>query len=407
MTDRAADRWSWLNATVLAIVVATFFSDVSHELATAVLPLYLVTIGLGPAALGLIEGLGDFLLSISKLGGGLVGQHVRSKRLWCSLGYLVTALGTALMGLVHGLAALLTLRSLAWIGRGFRSPLRDALLAENVESRYYGRAYGLERSADMLGAVGGQLLAIALLAGAFALGQIILWAIIPGLLAAASIFFLARDRAPSSVATEGPRPARSPFPPAFYWFLGGVFLFGLGDFSRSFLIYLTAASFGPVDQTPGILTLSVSLYLMHNLVSAVAAYPVGALADHWARQPLLVLGYALGVVTNVLLAVWFAWLPGLIVAIVLSGVYIAIEETIEKATAAELLRPDHRSLGFGILASVNAVGDMVSSVVVGLLLAAGQGTLAFALAAVVGLLGFLWMLLFRARIRPQRPTVGA
>src|SRR5437588_5916645 len=97
---------------------------------TAVLPLYLATLGLGPAALGLIEGVADFLVSVSKLAGGIVGHRLRHKRIWCSVGYLVTALGTAAMGLVQGVWALLTLRGIAWIGRGFRSPLRDALMAE-------------------------------------------------------------------------------------------------------------------------------------------------------------------------------------------------------------------------------------------------------------------------------------
>lgn len=400
MSDRAPSRWAWLNTTVLGIVLATFFSDLSHEMATSVLPLYLLTIGLGPAALGLIEGFGDFLLSLSKLGGGFLGHHVRSKRIWCSLGYLITALGTALMALVQGVVGLLTLRSLAWIGRGFRSPLRDALLADNVESRYHGRAYGLERAADMLGAVGGQLLAIGLLLWAIPVSYILLGALLPGLLAAGSMFFLTRDRAEPEAPEVVTPASRSSFPPTFYWFLGGVLLFGMGDFSRSFLILLTATAFGSTDITPGILTFSVSLYLVHNLVSALAAYPVGALADRWARMPVLTVGYGLGVVTNVLLAIWSGWLPGLILAVVLSGVYIAVEETVEKATAAQLLPPELRSLGFGLLACVNAVGDMVSSVGVGYLLQAGQGTLAFSLAATMGLLGMLWLLVFRTRMQP-------
>ena len=406
MTDRSPGRWAWLNATILGIVLATFFSDLSHELATAVLPLYLASISLGPAALGLIEGIADFLVSVSKLAGGIVGHRLHNKRLWCSLGYLVTALGTAGMGLVSSAWALLTLRGVAWIGRGFRSPLRDALMAENVEKQYYGRAYGLERAGDMLGAVGGQVLAIALLLGALSLGNIILWAIVPGVLAASSMFFLTHDRAkPTDPANPGTTPPVA-FPPGFYWFLGGVFFFGMGDFSRSFLIYLTAQALGEEGTTKFGFTIAVGLYLVHNLVSACAAYPMGAWSDRWAKQPVLLVGYALGVLTNVLLALSYGWLPGLIAAIVLSGIYIAVEEAVEKATAAELLSPNNRSLGFGILACVNAVGDMVSSVVVGLLLGSGQGALAFGLAAGVGFLGVVWMFVFRARMRPAAPITS-
>jgi MFS family permease len=403
MTNQPASRWAWLNATILGIVLATFFSDLSHELATAVLPLYLKSLLLGAAALGLIEGVADFLVSVSKLGGGIVGHHVRNKPLWCSLGYLVTALATAAMGLVEGVWALLALRGVAWMARGFRSPLRDTLLAENVEQRYYGRAFGLERAGDMLGAVGGQVLAIVLIwtASGTGLGQIILWSFLPGILAAASIFFFTHDAPGSALDSAPPVPLREVrFQPAFWWFLVGVFFFGLGDFSRTFFILLTANVLGE-EHSKVALTISVVLYLVHNLVSALAAYPVGSWADRWAKQPVLLLGYILGVLTNVLLAVAYGWLAGLVVAVILSGIYIAVVEAVEKATAAELLTPANRSLGFGILACVNAVGDMVSSISVGLLLDAGQGALAFSLAAAVGFVGVLWLFVFRARMRPS------
>ncbi len=78
--------------------------------------------------------------------------------------------------------------------------------------------------------------------------------------------------------------------------------------------------------------------------------------------------------------------------IVLSGIYIAFEETLEKAAAAELLPRELRSFGFGVLACANAVRDRVSSLYVGYLLATKQGSWAFSIAAGVGLLGLVWMI---------------
>ena len=106
---------------------------------------------LGPG-LGLIEGVADFFVSFSKLGGGYLGHRVRRKKPWASLGYLVTALATAAMALAGSLGAIVSLRTTAWMARGFRSPLRDYLLADAVEPTHYGRVYGLERAGDMLGA---------------------------------------------------------------------------------------------------------------------------------------------------------------------------------------------------------------------------------------------------------------
>jgi MFS family permease len=386
----------WLNRTVLGIVTATFFSDFSHEMCTAVLPLYLATIDLGPASLGLIEGIADFCVSLSKLGGGVLGHHVSRKHPWVTAGYLVTTLATAAIGWVRNAAGLLTLRTVAWIGRGFRSPLRDYLLADAVDRQFYGRAYGLERAGDMLGAVAGPLTAAALIWWGVGYHQIILITAAPGLVAVLVFYSFVRERPVQAVPHEKRQAAPSARLPLRFWiFLIGVLLFGLGDFSRTFVIWLTAKAIQGSPQSSSldanhVLSLAVLLYMFHNVVSAVAAYPAGHLGDRYRKLPVLVAGYALGVVTNIVLAMASGSVAALVVVIVLSGTYIAVEETIEKAAAAELLPRSLRSLGFGILASANAVGDMVSSITVGWLLETGRPEWAFGLAATMGGIGWVW-----------------
>jgi len=402
-TTAIAPRRQWIGRTVAGIVLATFFSDFSHETATAVLPLYLASAGFGPAALGIIEGLADFLVSLSKLGGGIVGHRVRHKRPWAVSGYLVTTVATSAMGLVHSLAALAALRSAAWAGRGFRGPLRDYLLADAVEPTHYGRAYGLERAGDMLGAVAGPLLAVLMVWAGIEFRWIILATLAPGVVAAAAMFFLVEERTTAAEKTDvALQEAKRPFPRAFWLFLVGVGLFGLGDFSRTFLIWLAARGLGEASGgTAGALSIAVLLYTLHNLVSAVAAFPIGHLGDRRSKLGVLLAGYCVAVATNVLLAVRGSALPWLVVAIMLSGIYIAAEETLEKAAAAEFLPRDLRSLGFGVLACVNAVGDMVSSLYVGFLLEARQAALAFGTAAIASALGVLWT---AGVLRSRRPS---
>ena len=385
----------WFGRTLAGIILATFFSDCSHEMATAVLPLYLASVGLGPAALGVMEGVADFLVSLSKLGGGVLGHHVRRKRPWATVGYLVTTLATGAMGFVEAFKALLGLRGAAWVGRGFRGPLRDYLLADSVDPSHYGRAYGLERAGDMLGAVAGPLAATLLVWLGIELRSIILLTFVPGLVAAGSMFLLVQERPgpvgpPAARSRRGPRPR---FPRAFWLFLIGVGLFGVGDFSRTFLIWLAARALGEEStRTAGTVSVAVLLYTVHNLVSAGAALPIGYLGDRRSKLAVLLGGYILGVGTNLLLAVLSGSLSWLVVAIVFSGIYIAAEETLEKAAAAEFLPRELRSLGFGILACVNAVGDMASSLYVGAFLEAHQPRLAFGVAAVAGGAGVVWLL---------------
>lgn len=398
---------SWITRTVIGIVLATFLSDFSHEMCTAVLPLYLTTLGLGPAALGLIEGIADFLVSLSKLAGGVAGHHIRQKRPLASLGYLTTALATWSIALVEGLKSLVTLRGVAWIGRGFRGPLRDYLLADAVEPTHYGRAYGLERAGDMLGAVIGPLMATLLVWAGVEFRTIILWTLIPGLLAAGSMFFLTKERDPAvaHLPSNPVQPPRKPFPHAFWIFLIGVLLFGLGDFSRTFLIWLAAQQLdGQVTQAAGTVSVAVLLYTLHNLISAGVAFPVGHMGDRSSKLRILLWGYGLGAGTNILLALLSGSIVWLVAIVILSGAYIAVEETLEKAVAAELLPRELRSLGFGFLACANAVGDMVSSLYVGYLLEAHQPGWAFGIAASVGMLGVLWLVFTRQRIRVDALT---
>ncbi len=164
---------------------------------------------------------------------------------------------------------------------------------------------------------------------------------------------------------------------------------------------MTATPFAPKSALPrptwlpwtvGAALLAAYAFLMGDIYGLRLLTQAGIYA-------LLVIGYGVGVATNVLLAVFSGYLGWLIVAIVMSGIYIAVEETLEKAVAAELLPRELRSLGFGILACGNAVGDMVSSLYVGLLLEAGYSTAAFGIAAGVGAAGVLWMLwLIRAKM---------
>ncbi|HZE97985.1 MAG TPA: MFS transporter [Planctomycetota bacterium] len=393
----------WITRTIVGIVAATFLSDFSHEMCTAVLPLYLGGLGLGAASLGLIEGVADFIVSLSKLAGGLAGHRLKRKQPSMVFGYVVTAAASAALGLVHSLAGLLSLRITAWVARGYRGPLRDFLLSEEVRQTHYGRAYGLERAGDMLGAVAGPVVAALLLWSGLGASSVLLWALIPGLLAAGAVWFLVKERPPEEPATPVAAPASRPrFPKAFWLVLVGVLLFGLGDFSRTFLVVIAARSLGETGRSGGgVLSVSVLLYAMHNLISAAAAYPVGRWADGRSKVRTLIFGYALGVATNALFAFRSGDLSWVVGAIVLSGVYIAIEDVVEKASVAQLLPRELRSLGLGILACGNALGDMASSVTVGLLLQKGTPLLAFGIPAAAGALGVLWLAATAGRIEPK------
>src|SRR5438105_12991166 len=153
----------WLNRTVLGVGLASLFSDWSHEIATAVLPAFLATMGVAAAWLGVIEGVSDGLSSFAKLGSGYYTDKLRRRKPIAVVGYVVTALGTASFGLASAAWHILISRACAWLGRGVRTPVRKALLASAVTRETYGRAFGFERMMDTLGAIVGPATAFLLL----------------------------------------------------------------------------------------------------------------------------------------------------------------------------------------------------------------------------------------------------
>src|SRR5215475_13070312 len=198
----------WLNRTVLGIGLASLFSDCSHEIATALLPTFLATMGVAAAWLGIIEGVSDGLSSVAKMGSGFYTDKLQRRKPIAVAGYLVTALGTASFGLATSAWHVLIARATAWFGRGVRTPIRKALLAAAVTPDTYGRAFGFERMMDTVGAIVGPATALFLLS-AFHHHYPPLFALtlIPGLTAAALIAFLVKEkeRKPVSHVSFGER----------------------------------------------------------------------------------------------------------------------------------------------------------------------------------------------------------
>jgi MFS family permease len=362
-------RSGWLNRSTVGVSLASLFSDISHELATAVLPAVLLGLGAGPAALGLIEGSADALSTVAKLWGGAAADKAVRRKPLASAGYLITAIGIAAIALCTTWAQVLACRVAAWLGRGSRSAPRDVLMAEAVAPSALGKAFGMERAGDALGAVLGPLLAVALISRGVEAQNVMLWSLLPGLLAFFSI---------ALIVVEKPRQKTGQRRPSFFTnvsatgrpfqtYLVSIFDFGCGDFSRTLLIlYATQHAVGTVfSLTAG--AMAIGLYVLHNAVSALAAFPIGALTDRMGRRPILVVGYLFAAATTLGFAVLPATPLMLLILFICSGLYIACEEVVEKAYAVELLPPEVKGTGMGVLAATNGIGDFVSSAVVGAL----------------------------------------
>ena len=401
-TDSARPE-SWLNRNVVGMGVTSLLSDACHEMATAVLPSFLTSIGAPPAALGVIEGVADASSSFVKLGAGWYSDRLGHRKGICVLGYLLTGAATSLFAFAITWPLVLLGRVIGWFGRGIRGPLRDAMLAESVPPDARGKAFGFHRAGDTLGAIIGPLLAVGVIEMLQARGMqdssapfrtVFLLTLIPGLASVMTMAGLVRERRRPPNHTLQFWASVRELPTAYRRFLLGVGLFGLGDYAHTFLILGATTLLTPTYGVVEAAQIAALLYVWRNVLYAAASYPVGALSDRLGRRGLLALGYLLGAVTAGGFGLAFLIPLGAHSKLVLlvclfstAGTYIAMEDTLEGTMTADLTPRETWGFSQGVLGTINGVGDFFASLIVGILWTAVSPIAAFGYAAVVCFLG--------------------
>lgn len=388
----------WLNRNVVGMGLTSLLSDACHEMATAVLPGFLAVLGVPAVALGAIEGVADSLSSFVKLASGWLSDRLGRRKPITVAGYFLTGIATGFFAIAHGWALVLAARVVGWFGRGVRGPLRNALLAESVPAETRGRAFGFHRGADTLGAILGPLIAVALLAflhdrtaSADAPFRIIfLVTLVPGLGAGAAFAALVSETRHEKHPTKFWLTLKN-LPKPFRRFLVGVGIFGIGDFARSLMILAATELLAPTRGLARAAQIAGLLYVAHNIFYAGFTYPLGALSDRWGRRGLLALGYGAGALSALgLLLAFYGQLRSvayLAAVFALAGASIAAADSLEGASTADLVPAESRGTAYGVLGTVNGVGDLVSSVLVGALWTAFSPALAFGYAAGLMALG--------------------
>ena len=392
--ERNRRSTSWLNRTVLGIGLASLCSDWAHETATTLLPAFLATLNASAAWLGLIEGVSDGLSSLAKMASGFATDRLARRKPVAVMGYLVTALGTASFGLATGAWHVLFSRAVAWLGRGVRTPVRKALLAGSVTRATYGRAFGFERMMDTVGAVAGPVTALALLPLARQNYRVIFGlTLVPGLMAALLVAFVVKEKERTAVPHISLGASVRAMPRRYRRFLAAAGLFGAGDFAHTLLLLLAVQKLTPAFGPARAATAAGGFYILHNILSAGISMAAGRLADRVNKSRLLAAAYGLAA----LMALGLVLLPmniwTLAAVFSLAGLYSGMVETLEDSFCAELTGEDSHGVAFGLLATVNGMGDFASSLIVGLLWSTAGAPIAFAYSGVLFLAGAMLVLL--------------
>lgn len=367
---------------------------------TSLLPSFLTsTLGAPAAALGLIEGVADGLAGAARLGGGALADDPDRRRASAVGGYTATAVLSGLVGVATSAWQVGLLRAGAWTARGLRVPARNALLADAVPREVYGRAYGFERAMDNLGAVGGPLLALTLVA-LVSVRTAILLSIIPGLLAVFAIIYAIR-----SLPRLEPRerqPIRIRVRPVLQGRLGALMFavgaFEFGNIAATLLILRATELLQPGRGLDSATKIALVLYSGYNLAATLASIPAGHLGDRFGMVRVLASGVLLFGAAYLLLAATGPSIILILAGFILAGIAIGCVETAEHAAVATLAPEDLRGSAFGLLAAVQSFGNLAASAIAGLLWTLVSPTAAFIYAA-------SWMVLALAlfvRLRPSR-----
>lgn len=357
-----------LSSTVIALGFVSLFMDISTEMAYTQIPRFLtLVLGVPASIVGLIEGLAESVASLFRLVSGYLSDRSGRRKPLTVLGYGSSALAKPLMALVTLWPVALLLRLIDRLGKGIRTAPRDALITEATPMALRGRAFGLHRAMDTIGAVIGPLLGILILNAirgnlSHQLRTIFLLAGIPGLLAVLTLLLFVHEK-PSSTyqkpATALSLPKWSELSPLYRRFLVIVFLFNLGNFSDAFLL-LRAQDIG--YSATGVM----ALYALFNVVEALLDYNIGILGDRIGRRPLVIAGYLVFAVvylgiglapSKAILAVFF----------VVYGLYYALTQGVQRAFTADFSDPDKLATQIGAYHMVVGIALLPASLIAGAL----------------------------------------
>jgi MFS family permease len=355
---------------IYAFGITSFLNDTASEMAYWVLPAFLVSLGAGPAQLGLIEGIAESVASVAKLFSGYLTDRIERRKPLVVAGYFVANAVKPLLAVVTAWWHILLIRFTDRLAKGVRGAPRDVMVAESVGKERLGSAYGLIQSMDSAGAIAGPLTALVLLAR-YGIRSVFWAAAVPGALAILVAMFGIREtkrrwadagtpklvKPSSSASSSTSQLAKSGLPWSFYLVLFAVTLFSLGNSSDMFLVMRA--------QNVGIsVALAPLLGLVFNVTYTLGSWPAGWFSDHFSRRWIAAAGYLIfaGVYfvfgrAPSTLAIW--------ITMAVYGLYYALTQPVLKALVVETVAQEVRGRALGVYFFVTSVATLAASLITG------------------------------------------
>ncbi|HEY8140448.1 MAG TPA: MFS transporter [Nitrososphaera sp.] len=352
------------NVTALGLV--SFFTDFSTEMVLGVLPFFIVsTLGASRALLGAIEGSAELTSYAFRMISGSLSDKTGKRKAFILAGYAASTASKPFFAAASGWLDAFLVRTGDRVGKGIRTAPRDALIADSVPISRVGRAFGLHRTIDQLGAIVGPAAAFALLQ-VIDIRGIFLASLIPGAIALVILIFFVKEVAIRKIDKEA-RPSifrnigtlvKGNKPLVFLLIVAGIF--SLGAFNFSFIL-VRASDLG-VDKN-----FIPLVYAAINVTHAAIGIPSGILADRIGKEKMLIIGYSVFLASTLLMVILAENALYAYVLAAVFGLYAGISETVQRAIIPRYVVSELRGTAFGLYNLVIGVCFFASNVAFGFL----------------------------------------
>ena len=381
------DRESKLSRPVKGLSFVSLFNDFASEMVYPVLPAF-VTGPLGGSALtlGALDGAADLTAAMLKW----VSGRLADRRGWTKplilIGYGVAILIRPVIALASSAWQVIGFRVIDRVGKGLRTPPRDAVLASLTDPRMRGRAFGFNRAMDHLGAVLGSLAAWALLQSSVGVREVIGWSAVPGVVAVLVLLVALKGvdgrRSPAARKTESAPPADASG--RSYWLpVGLLVLLTVGRLPETLLLLR-------LQQLGVAVPLIPLVWAGLHVVRSGSSYPGGKLTDRLGPRWTLGLGIGAYIGVVVALANHLAEATALAVFL-LFGVVAGLTEPAERVVIGKLA-PVRTGRGFGDYQAVAGLAALPAGIAFGAVYRSAGGPAALILSAgVLGAVLLLWL----------------
>ena len=353
-----------ISRTVWILSFVSMFADMASEMLYPVIPVYLKEIGFSILLIGILEGVAEFTVGLSKGYFGKLSDEKGERLPFVKLGYLLSALSKPMMAIFVYPLWIFFSRTVDRLGKGVRTAARDALLSTQATKETKAGVFGFHRAWDTVGAVIGPLFALAFLYYyPEQYKSLFFIAFIPGIVAVLLIFLLKEKKQPASTLTQ--RNFFSFFsywkiaPPQYKKLVIALILFAITNSSDVFLL-LKAKEISGSDTTV------ITAYVFYNLVYALSSYPIGLLADKIGLKKVFLTGLFLFVIVYAGFAFNTSTI-GIYILFFIYGIYASATEGIAKAWITNMAHEKNTGTAIGFYTSCQSICTLLASVVAGLL----------------------------------------